>query len=145
MAGSLRYFSYEDDNALLWNVNLDENVYEQNSLRFGQNPSPVAASAGRKLRVSSKRGPISMRYALLTGLDQHDRLVQRKVFVGNITAPLWLQPTVAANIPELRDFSSPTTAQNLRNVKVSALVGETRRFIPSGDSGIIDGDIEVYT
>lgn len=144
MAGSNRFFSYQDDLARTWNCNLDESTYEQIQLGFGQEPSAVASAAGRIARVSSRRAPISLRYALCKGYDQHNVLVERKVYVGNTGAAIWQNPTAAASVPTLRDFSSPTTAANLRDVKVSSLVGEVRRFIPAGDTGITDGDVETY-
>lgn len=144
MAGSLRYFAYQDDAANSWNVNLDESTYETTGLGFAQGPSTLASQQGRIIKVSSKR-PISMRYAIFRGLDADERVVTRKVFVGNPSALVWLNPLDSANYPDLPDFSPDGLGQNLTSVRITALIGEKRFLLPGGDTGIIDGDEETYS
>jgi len=142
MAGSLRYFAYQDDASNSWNVNLDESTYETLSLGFAQGPSTLATTQGRILAPSRKR-PLEMRYAILKGLDVDSRVVSRKIYVGNTSATIWLNPTTAP-LPTLVDFTPAANGAALTAVRVTALIGEKRYLLPGGDTGILDGDDETY-
>lgn len=145
MAGSKRPFTYTDDQSRLWNVELDESTYEQTELGFGQGVSAVALAAGRKLRATGKRQPVSMRYVIIKGTDQDGITVSRKVYVGATTAAIWTAPNTPANLPDLPDYSDPNTSQFLENAAVTFVVGERRTSPIGADSGILDGDIEILT
>lgn len=141
MAGSLRYFSYTDDESRVWNVNLNENIYEVTDFGMGQQADVAAETAGRLLRVTGKRQPVKMRYALIKGTDADGRVVSRKVYVGSTSATAWTAPQNVDLDNFLEDFSSQPSAF-LTGCQIVSLHGEVRNYIPGTDTGIIDGDVE---
>lgn len=137
MAGSNVWVTYESDTTQEWAVRLDESNVKLPGFGFQLGLNSAAVSAGRILKATSKR-PITMRYALVRGLDADDRSVSRKLYVGTNGATVWINPETAALTGNVPDYSTNPSGF-LTEVKITALIGE-KRFLPaSNDTGIIDG------
>lgn len=137
MAGSLVWVTYESDTTQEWAVKLDETNVKLTGFGFSLGLNTTAAAAGRILSASRKR-PITMRYALIKGIDQDDKPVSRKLYVGTNGATAWINPTTVDLTGSIPDYSG-NDGGFLTDVKISALIGEKRYLPAANDTGIIDG------
>ena len=124
MAGSRRWFKYEDDRGLGWAVELDESKYET-GLGFEAVASEDTA-AGRIIRGNK---PVSMRYVLASGTNDDDETVRQKFYIGSNEDPLWVG-TASSIVYEGTTYS------------ITGVRGERYLRVPEFDTGLTDGDVD---
>lgn len=136
MAGSLRYFRYQNDAGASLSVQIDESNGEATcggvALMLNRTATHPRMGAGDK-----------MRYCLATLTSNPN--IKRKFYVGNPLAVAQLQAGaafLAAVYPTAGDAASVTAAWT-----VTALRGEKTRVAAAfnataGDTGLTDGDVQ---
>ena len=122
MAGSRRWFQYNDDNGIGWAVQLDESNAESPGLGFSVIDATVA-TAGRRI---TRNNPIRMRYVLASAVIG-GVLVSRKFYVGAIEADAW-------------GATSVTVSGQAYTVTYRS--GEAQKYIPPADTAQLDGDTD---
>lgn len=129
MPGSKKYFAYFTDDGMEFFIQQDESAAESLALGFGQSITPAVAADPCKRLVPQNKFPLEPRYVLVNRVDADGRAVRRKYIVGAESATAWLGTPYGIVIDgETWD--------------VTARVGEIRHYIPSSDTGQIDGDVD---
>lgn len=132
MAGSRRAFVYTSDAGEQFLVQLDESIYENQELGFG-NTLTGGASAG----VIIRGNPIKMRY--INCYRQQDGITTRaRFFVGDPQSNIYKQG--GAFVPA-QQATANATEGGIPWI-VSSSIGEKRRFIGLVDTNKTDGDVD---
>lgn len=130
MAGSRRNFGYTTDGGVSFYMQLDESVYERPEYGMAQTiASAVYNDLSKRLKPSTKF-PIEPRYILCSRTDADGRVVNRKVYVGSVSAIVWGAGITTATLDD-------------GTYTIRAKVGEKRHLPPGFDTGLIDGDVDV--
>lgn len=123
MAGSLRWFGYEDDAGNNFAVQLDESTYESANLGFG-----AVAAGAIPISITCKI-PIEARKVNVSRVV-NDQTIRACFYVGTPAA-------LATIINSLPQITVDGVAWN-----VQSTVGEVHRIIPPTDTEQLDGDVD---
>jgi hypothetical protein len=122
MAGSRRWFSYETDSGIQFNVELDESNAESANLGFS-----AIVSGAPAIKVTAKR-PVEMRRVYATAVAAPNE--RRSFPVGSLTA-------MAAIV------ASGSLTVGGDAYTVTGYAGERVSIVPDRDTGLTDGDIDL--
>ena len=122
MAGSRRWFGYETDFGVTFNVELDESNAESNNLGFGSIDTNAPA-----IKVTAKR-PVQMRKVYAQQVAAPN--AKRQFYVGSVTA-------LAAIV------TSGSLTVGGEAYTVTGYAGESVTIVPDRDTGLTDGDIDL--
>lgn len=121
--GSRRVFTYLDDAANPWNVELDESNSESANLGFG------TGVVGQNAKEVGSAYPFTMRYVLAQRVDADGAVVRRQFYFGSFAA------FTAA-------VTTGTVTVSGETYQVTKVQGEERKLLAVGDTGRLDGDQE---
>ena len=119
--GSKRVFTYTDDQANGWNVQLDESNAESAQLGFSD------GVAGQNAKEVGSAFPFLMRNVLAQRVDADGAVVRRQFYVGSFAA---FTAMTAAGTVEVSGLTYQITKVN----------GEERKLLAIADTGRLDGD-----